>query len=238
MSNGKKIVRAQSMHRDLSLSREQIIKLLTFLTFALAFMGFLLETKVKEPVVLLFSFVTLGTAIDFLSSIIGAYTQNRALLLAVAKIRFSLLNFGILFTPISAAFIVSNFSTAHWCVMLANNYLPWLIFSLTTGSLFLFTKYTLDREEGVPIFKLDQDNKFTVVAFIIRRILLLSSLIIALLVILEGLKTEFAVWTILFGGSFILTIPLHIMKKHLSSMAVEFITLIILFYGAAHMYLQ
>lgn len=225
------------MSYDSLFERKQIIKILTFLTFTLALMGFLLEIKVKEPVVLLFSFVTLGTAIDFLSSIIGAYTKNRTLLLAFAKTRFSLLNFGILFTPISAAFIISNFTTSRFCMLLASNYFPWLIFSLITGSLFLFTKYTLEEEEGVPTFKLDQGDRFTAIAFIIRRILLLSSLIITLLVILEGLKTAFAIWTILFGGLFILTIPLHIMQKHVSSMTVEFITLVILFYGAAQMYL-
>jgi hypothetical protein len=140
-------------------------------------------------------------------------------------------------SPISAAFIISNFTTSRFCMLLASNYFPWLIFSLITGSLFLFTKYTLEEEEGVPTFKLDQGDRFTAIAFIIRRILLLSSLIITLLVILEGLKTAFAIWTILFGGLFILTIPLHIMQKHVSSMTVEFITLVILFYGAAQMYL-
>ena len=238
MANNKRFTNVSSIHYDLSLERKQIIKLLTFLAFALAFVGFLLEIKIKEPVVLLFSFVTLGTAIDFLSSIIGSYTKSRNLLLAFAKTRFSLLNFGILFTPITAAFIISNFSTARFCTLLATDYSSWLIFSLITGSLFLFTKYTLGSEEGVPVFKLDRNNRFTMIAFIIRRGLLLSALLITLLVIYEGLKTEFALWTLLFGGFFILTIPLHIMQKHLSSMTVELITLVVLFYGTIQMYLQ
>lgn len=217
--------------------RKQIIKLLTLLTFVLALMGFLLELKVREPVMLLLSFVILGTAFDFLTPIMGTHTKNTTLLLVFAKTRFSLLNFGILFTSISAAFILSNFSTACLCNSLANHYLYWLIFSLVSGSLFLFSKYTIDEDEGAITFKLDRSDSFTSKAFILRRVSLVFSLIIAGIVVFEGLKTEFALWSIFFGIFFILTVPLHILHKRISSMVVELITLVVVFYGVTRIYL-
>lgn len=217
--------------------RRQIINLLTLLTFALALLGFLLEVKVRDSAVLLLFFVILGTSFDFLNYSIGVYLKNKTVLLIFAKARFSLLNFGILFTPLSAAFILSKFSTSQLCNSLANHYLYWLIFSLVSGGLFLFARYSLDEEKGVMTFKLDRNDRFTSYAFIIRRVLLLCSLIIALITVLEGLKTEFAIWSVLFGVFFIATIPLHILHKLISSMVVELFSLIILLYGATKMYL-
>ncbi len=216
--------------------RKKIVVSLICLTFLLALAGFLLEIKVKADGVLLLSLVILGTGYDFLGAHLGTYTRNKKTLLFFTKTRFSLLNFGIIFTPLSAVFILNRLSAPAMSSTLVSYYGYLLVFSLITGALFLFTKYNLAEKDGVLTYKLDRNDRFTSVAFIIRRVVLLLSLVIALISIFEGLQSELAVWTLLYGGLFIATVPLHILHKELSSMAAEYATLVVLFYGAYMVY--
>ena len=97
----------------------------------------------------------------------------------------------------------------------------------------MFSHYVKDNTKGATDYKLDRSDKFTKSAFIIRKVVLLCSLIIAIVVVVEGIKTGMALWLILFGVVFIATVPLHILHKQLSSMAAELATLVIILFGAA-----
>ena len=104
------------------------------------------------------------------------------------------------------------------------------LFSIVSGVFFLFTKYVPNiKAEG--LYTLDRKDGFTLFAFIVRRIILAGSLIMAIIVVFEAVKTPFASWSLLFGSLFIATVPLHILHKHMLSMIVEFLTLAVLFYG-------
>ena len=48
----------------------------------------------------------------------------------------------------------------------------------------------------------------------------------------DGMGTDWMLWTAVFGLSFIATVPLHILHKHLASMLSEAFTLIVLVYGS------
>lgn len=212
--------------------RKSAVRRLTVLTFALAGLALILEFIVKEPGVLLLAFVTIGTGIDFAGSLIGDYVTDKKSVLLYTKVRFSLLNFGILFTPLCAAYVLQYFPSATISRSLFANFPLLLIFSLVTGALFMFTSYVEDTDTGETVYKLDRKDRFTKVAFIIRKTVLLCSLIIAIIAIAEGVRTEMALWAIMFGVLFIATIPLHILHKELPSMSAELATLVILLYGA------
>jgi len=55
--------------------------------------------------------------------------------------------------------------------------------------------------------------------------------VIAILVGIDGLRSGMAVWTALFRLLFIATVPLHILHKHVCSMAAEAVTLAVFFTG-------
>ena len=59
--------------------------------------------------------------------------------------------------------------------------------------------------------------------------IIMRPLIIA---IVEVIRREMALWSIVFGALFSATIPLHILHKELHSMAAELANLAILLYGA------
>ncbi|MBN2108004.1 MAG: hypothetical protein JW832_11320 [Deltaproteobacteria bacterium] len=210
--------------------------IITAATGALALAAFYLELKVRQAGVMALALVTLGTFIDFLGSYTGGFITCQARLLLFTKARFSLLNFGIIFTPLSAAFILAETPNAPLCSALAALYPGLAVFSLGTGALFLFTKYTPATEEGVATYRLDRDDPFTKRAFLIRRIILAGSLVIAILAGIDGLRSGMAVWTSLFCLLFIATVPLHILHKHVCSMAAEAVTLAVLFYGAVQVF--
>jgi hypothetical protein len=48
----------------------------------------------------------------------------------------------------------------------------------------------------------------------------------------DGMGTDWLLWTLAFGLTFIATVPLHIMHKQIPSMLSELITQIILIYGS------
>ena len=213
------------------LRRKFFIFLIVF-TFLLAFVGFLIELQTKVTGILILSFVILGTGYDFLGSIIGAYTRNSKIILFFTKTRFSFANFGVLFTPMSALFVLERFLNYKISKFIVSNYLYLLIFSLFTGFLFFFTKYYLKEEADILTYKLDRSDRFTSFVFILRRIVLVFALFITLVALIEGLKTHLYVWTILFSFCFIVTVPLNILHKNVSAAFVEVSTLVILLYGA------
>jgi hypothetical protein len=212
--------------------------IITAATGVLTLAAFYLELRVSQAGAMVLALVILGTFIDFLGSYTGAFISQQARLLLFTKARFSLLNFGIIFTPMCAAFILAESPHAPLCSALVGDY-PWLaVFSLATGSLFLFTKYAPAIDEGVATYRLDRDDPFTKRAFLIRRIILACSLVIAILVGVDGLRSGMAAWTVLFCLLFIATVPLHILHKHVCSMAVEAVTLAVLFYGAIQVFVK
>jgi len=212
--------------------KTRAVGMLTLLTFALAVLDLLLEIKVKEPGVLLLALVTIGTGIDFAGLPFARYVTDKKYLLLYTKLRFSLLNFGIIFTPLCAAYVLQHFPSASISRDLFAIFPSLLIFSLVSGGLFMFARYVEETEEGVTFYKLDKKDRFTRIAFIIRKSVLFCSLIIAIIAVAEGVSTIMAFWSILFGVVFIATIPLHILHKELSSMAAELATLVLLLYGA------
>lgn len=179
----------------------------------------------------LLAFVVLGTGYDFFSAVVGRHVHNRYVLLWYARINFSLLCFGIVFTPMLAVFTIRAFAPDTYCALLADCWLQLLLFSLGFGSLFLFARYAVHRDEKALIFSLDKNHLYTARIFVARRVLLVISLLIALLAVIEGLQSSMALWSLLFFAAFAATVPLHIMHKHLSSMAAEFVTLTILAHG-------
>ena len=203
---------------------------ITFLTVLLALACFYLEIKYRRHGILMLALVTLGTGFDFSLSIIGDYIKSSRIVLLCTKISFSLLNFGVVFTAMAAAYVVKDLAGCDLsAAMISFNHI-FFLFSIVSGTLFLFTKYVPNKNvEG--LYTLDRKDGFTLFAFIVRRIVLAGSLIMALIVVFEGVKTPFALWSLLFGGLFVATVPLHILHKHMLSMIVEFLTLAVLFYG-------
>lgn len=205
---------------------------ITAATGLLALAAFYLATKVREPGAFLLALVTLGTFVDFLGSYTGAFITRQPTLLLFTRVRFSLLNFGIVFTPMSAAFILSRTSHAPLCAGLAN-FWPWLaVVSLATGALFFRAKYIAASQDGTATYRLDRSDPFTGRAFVIRRVVLALSLLVAVAAVIDGVQSAMTAWTVLFGVLFIATVPLHILHWHVSSMAAEAATLAVLFYGA------
>ncbi len=75
-------------------------------------------------------------------------------------------------------------------------------------------------------------HPFTCRLFLAKRVVLVLSLVITLLVLFEGIKTELAMWSLHFAVLFIATVPLHILHKKTASMLAETATLVILLYGS------
>jgi hypothetical protein len=210
------------------------------LTLATVFLGIaciLLEVKTGEHGVILLSLVILGTGLDFSLSIMGNYIKSSRIILFCTKSSFSLLNFGVVFTAMAAAYVIREYSGSSLSAEMVFNAHIFLAVSLLTGVLFFFAKYRETGEDGGASYTLERKDRFTNFAFFVRRIILSCSLIMALIIVFEGLKTDFALWSLLFGGLFIATVPLHILHKHVLSMTVEFLTLLILFYGTCKVYL-
>jgi len=210
--------------------QKQLTLIITVLTFFLALASFYLEIKYSRHGVLMLAFVILGTGFDFLLPIIENYIKSRKAFLLCTKISFSLLNFGVVFTAMAAAYVVKDLTGCDLSLAMISFNHVFLLCSIVSGVFFLFTKYVPNKKaEG--LYTLDRKDGFTLFAFIVRRIVLACSLIMALIVVFEAIKTPFALWSLLFGGLFIATVPLHILHKHMLSMIVEFLTLAVLFFG-------
>ena len=209
---------------------KKLTLVITLLTVLLALACFYLEIKYSRHGILMLALVILGTGFDFSLSIIGDYIKSTKVVLLCTKISFSLLNFGVVFTAMAAAYVVKDLTGCDLSAAMISFNHVFLILSVVSGVFFLFTKYVPNKKaEG--LYTLDRKDGFTLFAFIVRRIVLACSMIMALIVVFEAIKTPFALWSLLFGGLFIVTVPLHILHKHMLSMIVEFLTLVVLFYG-------
>jgi hypothetical protein len=182
---------------------------------------------------LLLGWVTFGTAFDFLSHILGRhFGRYQRFLLWYARINFSALCYGIPFTVMAGAFVIAEIAPAGISARIVPYYRELLIASLMFGALFLFARYRYLDVGGAVELTLDKIHPYTRKIFNTRRAYLGLSLLLAVTIMSDGIGTDWAVWTAVFGISFIATVPLHIMHKHLASMLFEAFTLAVLAYGS------
>jgi len=210
-----------------------------FLLFAITLPSFILAGlcfgwygSTGEVALLLLGLVTFGMAYDFMSHIFGIYlAQHTSFLRWYSRLNFWALCFGIPFTAFAGTFVMAEVNPDGLSTVLAENYLLVLWGSVSFGALFLFARYKEINVEGAVEFTLDKSHLYTKVIFIARRMLLLTSLIIAVIVVIDGWSTDWFWWSILFGGVFLASIPLHIMHKQIPSMLSEVATQAIAVYA-------
>ena len=183
--------------------------------------------------ILLFSLVCLGTGYDFWGTVSGKYVRHEKTLLFLARTRYFLVNFGILFTPYTLLFILSESQSqkilfSYW---FANHYFCFLLLSLFTGVPYLVSRYTTVKGNYYPVVVVDKTSQITQTAFILRRMMLLLSLVLALLAAIDGFLIETHLFAGVFIVLFIVCVPLHILKKNSLAMLVEVATLCIVFLG-------
>lgn len=213
--------------------RTLILYVTTVATFTLAGFCFAWYVQTGRVPLLLLGWVTFGTAFDFLSHVLGMHLQRyRGFLSWYARTNFGALCFGIPFTVMAGAFVIAEVFPSGISARIVPYTRELLIASLLFGSLFMFARYrTLDLAGAVEL-TLDKTHSYTRKIFLARRVFLALSLVLALVVMGDGLGSEWGVWTALFGFSYIATVPLHIMHKHLASMLFEAFTLVVLAYGS------
>lgn len=217
---------------DLSV-RITLLYVTTLATFLLAGICFAWYARTDQVPLLLLGWVTFGTAFDFLSHILGRHCgEYRRFLLWYARINFSALCYGIPFTVMAGAFVIAEIAPAGISARIVPYYHELLIASLAFGTLFLFARYRYFDIDGAVELTLDKMHPYTRIIFTLRRAYLGLALLLAVIVMGDGISTDWALWTAVFGISFIATIPLHIMHKHLASMLSEAFTLVVLAYGS------
>jgi hypothetical protein len=186
-----------------------------------------------QVALLLLGLVTLGMAYDFISHILGLYFgRYKSFLRWYARINYWALCFGIPFTAFAGTFIMAEIAPDGISAKLVEYYLAILYISLAFGCLFFFARYREQNINGAAEYVLDKKHPYTKFIFIARRALLALSLVIGITVMIDGLNTEWAIWAIVFGVSFIATVPLHILHKQIPSMASELFTQVIAAYGS------
>ena len=200
--------------------------------FLLAGLCFGWYGKTGQFPLLLLGLVTLGMAYDFLSHVLGMYLRQRAnFLLWYARINFCALCFGIPFTAFAGVFVLAEVNPAGISAQFVKITMPLLIGSIAFGTLFLFARYKQISIDGALEFTLDKSHRFTNNIFLARRLLLALTLILGIIVVIDGWNTDWRSWSLLFTGSFIATVPLHIMRKQFLSMASELVTQATAVYG-------
>ncbi|MFQ5634162.1 MAG: hypothetical protein ACE5G3_02380 [Gammaproteobacteria bacterium] len=201
-------------------------------TFALAALCFDRFAATSVAAWLLLAWVTFGTAFDFTSHILGLhFGRHRRFLTLYARVNFSALCFGIPFTALAGSFVIAEIAPDGFNAGLADRWRAILAFSLAFGALFLFARYRHFTASGVVGLTLDKGHAYTKIIFIARRIYLALALLIAISVMIEGFGTDWMWWSLLFGVSFIATVPLHIMRHETASMLSEAFTLVVLVWG-------
>jgi len=209
-----------------------ILYVIAIPSFLLAGLCFQWYAETHEVALLLLGWVTFGMAFDFLGHIVGLHFAQRTQFLRwFARINFSALCFGIPFTAIAGSFVLAEVVGDGISAALIRHYLIILHSSLIFGSLFMFARYRKVTIAGAVEFVLDKSHRYTGFIFLTRRIFLALSLVIGITVMIDGFGTEWSLWAIAFGLSFIATVPLHIMHKQIPSMLSELITQVIAVYG-------
>ena len=210
-----------------------ILYITTLATFLLAGTCFAWYAQTDRIPLLLLGWVTFGTAFDFLSHILGQqFGQNRRFLLWYARINFSALCFGIPFTAMAGAFVIAEIVPTGVSAQIVPYYRELLIVSLALGALFLFAHFKYLEIAGAVELTLEKGHPYTRKILVARRAFLALSLLLGLIVMRDGIGTEWALWAAIFGFSYIATVPLHIMRKHLASMLFEAFTLVVLAFGS------
>jgi len=186
----------------------------------------------------LLSLVTLGTAYDFVSHIVGRDVSDPKPSLEIyARLNFAALCFGIPFTSLAASFVVGTQYQEGLSAALASWWLEILIGSLLFGALFLVARYKTFVMHGGIEYTLDKSHGYTKAIFLIRRVLLAIAAVVALIAMYEGFAhTSMGWWTAAFSVLFIATIPLHILHRPIASMLGEAATLWVLFYGTLRVF--
>ncbi len=212
---------------------------LTLLTVILTSACIAYAARLSSTAFLLLAFVCFGTGFDFFSHVLGAlFPHKKNFLLWYARINFSALCFGIVFTPMAATFVIARLYPSGLNSVLAALFPALLLLSLLFGALFMLAKYRAVEESGSLEYTLDKTNPYTYRIFFARRILLALSLVIALLAVYEAFHTDRLLWALHFAAFFIATIPLHILHKKIASMVMEAVTLLILFYGTMQVFIE
>lgn len=202
-------------------------------TFGLAGICFTWYARTGESALLLLGWVTFGTAFDFFSHILGAHVAHRKSFLRLyARVNFAALCFGIPFTALAGSFVIAALAPDGFNAHLIAFWPQILFGSLAFGALFLVARYRRYEHGGAVGFTLDKQQRYTRAIFIARRAYLALALAVGIAVMVEGFGTPMAFWAAMFGISFIATVPLHIMHKHIPSMLSEAITLNILAHGS------
>ena len=205
----------------------------TLLTFVLAGVCFSWYAETDRVPLLLLGWVTFGTAFDFLSHVLGRhFGRYEEFLRWYARTNFAALCFGIPFTAMAGVFVIAEIEPDSISAGIVPHYRELLIGSLIFGALFLFARYRLIGSIGSVEFTLDKEHAYTRRIFIARRVFLGAALVLSVIAMLDSIGTDWALWTSVFGISFIATVPLHIMHKHLASMLFEAFTLSVLAYGS------
>jgi len=206
-------------------------------TIALGLTALYMSFPGPNVAMLLLALVTLGTAYDFFSHIIGrGVTEPRPSLLLYAKFNFAALCFGIPFTSLAASFVVAEIVPDGISATLAGYWLELLIGSVLFGSLFFFAKYKTFVMHGGIEYTLDKSDRYTKIIFVTRRVLLAIAVVVSLVAVYEGLGSSMIWWTIAYAVLFVATIPLHIMHRPIASMLAEAATLLVLFYGTSRVF--
>ncbi len=206
---------------------------ITLPSFLLAGLCFGWHGATGEIALLLLGFVTFGMAYDFCSHILGLYcSRHKSFLRWYARINYWALCFGIPFTAFAGTFVMAEVAPDSISAILVEHYLTIFYISVIFGSLFLFARYREQNINGAVEYVLDKKNPYTQFIFIARRALLGLSLVIGVIVMIDGLNTEWMLWAMAFGLSFIITVPLHILHKQIPSMASELTTQVIAAYGS------
>jgi hypothetical protein len=206
---------------------------ITLPSFLLAAVCFVWYGQTGEVALLLLGLVTFGMAYDFMSHIIGLYLDGYDRFLRwYTRINFAALCFGIPFTAFAGTFVMAQVVPDGISAQLVNNYLPILHGSVIFGALYLFARYKKVHIEGAVEYVLDKTHAYTKLIFLTRRVLLAASLVIGITVVIDGWQTDFWWWSLLFGGVFISSVPLHIMHKQIPSMLSELITQLLAVYAS------
>lgn len=210
----------------------RVIEVLTAAGFMLAGLCFWFYSRNFAVAWLLIGLVTFGMAFDFLNHVLGArLPTHKRLLEAYARVNFSALCFGIPFTAYAGSFVIAKATGGSLSTALVNNWLVVLHGSVAFGLLFLFARYREASINGAVEFVLDKSHRYTRTIFILRRILLAASLLIALTVLVDAAGTPWLPWALAFTGVFVASIPLHILHKQIPSMLSELLTQAIAVWG-------
>ena len=198
---------------------------LTAAGFALSAPCFVWFAVTKEIPLLLLGLVTFGMSYDFLSHVLGMHLGRHEKFLEIySRVNFSALCFGIPFTAFAGTFVVAAVNPESISADLAANYLVILHGSVLFGLLFMVARYKRVEVHGAVEYVLDKSHGYTKFIFVTRRVLLAASLVIGILVMVDAWNTEWRLWSLLFGGVFIASVPLHILHKQIPSMWTELIT--------------